>query len=1035
MAIIWENELAKITTQDENHSSGNNHTMEEYTDKLGKVILKRTYNSGERHDTYYVYDDFGNLTYVIPPLVDTTGTIDETVLENLCYQYVYDRRNRLVEKQLPGKKREYIVYNNLDQPILAQDAIQRQNSEWLFTQYDVFGRVAYTGKAVITGDRQSVQDAITALSESHILWTTRTVDANTTNNIGGKDIHYTTEGYPEVSDITEVLTVNYYDNYEFNTANEPALPSLVFNVALDNRTRGLATGSLVKVLTTNDWITTITRYDAKSRAIYSYRENEYLGTVDLVESELDFVGRPLKVRSAHTRNNVTVATLDNFAYDHVGRLLKQTQCIGNANLGYDCNGTIVEPHLVLENETITSDKEAPSSITIKATSTLSGEFTVRTNSALGGTGGEEELIVYNDYDELGQLKAKKVGGTPDVSYMDTDGLQTIDYRYNIRGWLTDINDVSNTTPDKLFNFGITYNGGTNPLYNGNIARTQWRTNNDDKNLKQYDYTYDALNRITGAMDNTGNYNLSNISYDSNGNMLSLTRGGHVVEAPTLGVDLNADGQDDHFGPMDVLDYEYVDGNQLNKVRDDGNDVYGFRDSALDNQDYAYDDNGNIIMDLNKGIAAGGITYNHLNLPTSVNLNSGTITYIYDATGTKLKKVALENAIPTVTEYAGNFVYSGDNGFTELHFFNQPEGYIIPSGAEGQYDYVYQYKDHLGNVRLSFVDNNGTTEIVEENNYYPFGLEHKGYNNQINGVENNYMTYGGKELDESLGLNWLDYGARNYDPALGRWMNIDPLAEKYYDFSGYNYTMNNPVLFTDPDGMRVEWGEGLDAEEKQILGYLIYQLRKNSKSFDKAFEKLHSSESVYKVTNNWNPDAEFEPNKGNFNMEEDFDFETGESTEILVYEEVADKGGEIRIPFTWADEFPSLGIDKTQKAKQTIVEEFIHAVQWETLFPSSGKTTLDFYLDLAGVANTEFEAKAVTGIIHKEVGWNVLTGGDKMAAKSGNHFSRYGFNMNRYNRDANRWISSSKTNPGYKERPLMNNVLPTVLINVLKSKKE
>ena len=92
-----------------------------------------------------------------------------------------------------------------------------------------------------------------------------------------------------------------------------------------------------------------------------------------------------------------------------------------------------------------------------------------------------------------------------------------------------------------------------------------------------------------------------------------------------------------------------------------------------------------------------------------------------------------------------------------------------------------------------------SEIVEENNYYPFGLQHKGYNNVINGTHHPY-GYGGKEENEELGLDWLDFGARNYDASLGRWMNLDPLAEQMRRHSPYNYAFDNPIYWTDPDGM-------------------------------------------------------------------------------------------------------------------------------------------------------------------------------------------------------------------------------------------
>ncbi len=85
------------------------------------------------------------------------------------------------------------------------------------------------------------------------------------------------------------------------------------------------------------------------------------------------------------------------------------------------------------------------------------------------------------------------------------------------------------------------------------------------------------------------------------------------------------------------------------------------------------------------------------------------------------------------------------------------------------------------------------------NYYPFGLKHKGYNNVVNGTDHKY-GFGDKEENDELGLEWLDFSARNYDAAIGRWMNLDPLAENYYEWAPYNYAFNSPIIFTDPTGL-------------------------------------------------------------------------------------------------------------------------------------------------------------------------------------------------------------------------------------------
>jgi len=310
-----------------------------------------------------------------------------------------------------------------------------------------------------------------------------------------------------------------------------------------------------------------------------------------------------------------------------------------------------------------------------------------------------------------------------------------------------------------------------------------------------------------------------VAYDPNGNITNLTRRGQTNVGATT------------FGVMDQLTYDYaLNSNKLTIVSDVGNDTFGFKDDQIGigvdtTVDYIYDLNGNMITDTNKGITA--ITYNHLNLPTQVTMAGGNISYIYDATGVKLRKIV---STGTTTDYAGNYVY--ENG--SLQFFNTAEGYVEPVNASDYnlgFNYVYQYKDHLGNIRLSYSDKNKNgvilvstdlllTEIVEENNYYPFGLKHKGYNNAQGAMRNHKYGFNGKEeQDDNISgyqLNWLDFGARNYDAALGRWMNLDPVAEMAPSITPYRYAFNNPLSFVDPDGM-YEWRVNSKTGEYERVG--------------------------------------------------------------------------------------------------------------------------------------------------------------------------------------------------------------------------
>ncbi len=424
-------------------------------------------------------------------------------------------------------------------------------------------------------------------------------------------------------------------------------------------------------------------------------------------------------------------------------------------------------------------------------------------------------------------------------------LQKVDYAYNSLGWLTGINspapvfgltralsacfypvsyNPSATDMDynDLFSMDLKYdaptaalspNGVATPQYGGNISQVVWQVRGRDR--QAYTLQYDAVNRMTEAAYSdisssnavTGNRYDEKLTYDIRGNINTLQRWGLTTSCG--------------WGMIDNLSYNYGSSgynitNKLSTVTDYSDVTKGFK-TISNGSAYSYDNNGNMTADPNKGIT--GIAYNHLNLPTTITFTGGNaINFLYDAGGNKLRKT-VSGSTSYVQDYVGGIEYRTAASVTTLEAIYHAEGRVTMINSVLKYEYAL--KDHLGNTRLMFSDKNSdglitqstgqeASEVTQENHYYSFGLAMEGTWQNTPSVTDSKYLYNGKELNDDFGLGLMDYGARMYDAAIGRWNSFDPLAEKMRSYSPYNYVLDNPMRFIDPDGMT--WKDPKEAEQ-------------------------------------------------------------------------------------------------------------------------------------------------------------------------------------------------------------------------------
>ena len=687
-----------------------------FTDEMGHVVLTRQMKGSETHDTYYVYDDKGNLCFVLQPMYQSSANLDQ-----YAFQYKYDGRNRCIWKKLPGAGYVEMVYDNADRLVFSQDGNQRALStgNWMYYKYDGLNRLTEQGTC--------------------------------TNKV-------TTSG-------TNVLVQHFYDSYAFRS--QAGFNNSNFPDDASGNGKGALTASVATVLGSSNKIYTAYYYDIKGRVAKTVQSN-LLGGYDVTATVYTFTDKPATVTHTHTASGKPTRTeMYTYSYDHADRLLKVEHTLGGTKI----------------------------------------------------------TLADYAYDNLGRLQSKSLHGS---------ATNKLTYAYNVRGWLTGISGTK-------FTQNLYYNTGNGTArYNGSISSMTWKSGNEST-VRGYKFTYDGLDRVlnatygeTASISTNANRFSENVTgYDKNGNIKSLQRYGQTGASA--------------YGLIDNLTFT-LNGNQLSRVDDAVSTVaYGtntaFVNGASAAGEYAYDANGNLTKDLNKGIT--DIQYNVLNLPSTVSFSDGsTITYTYGADGTKLRTVHKIGSTTTTTDYCGNVIY--ENGTQKLLLTE--EGYINLTGTQ---QYHYYLKDHQGNNRV-VINQSGTVE--ETNHYYPFG--------GVFGTTGNTQPYkyNGKEFDTKKGLNWYDYGARHYDAALGRFTTNDRFAEKYYSMSPYQYGANNPVNNIDvngdtivvnpnPNGLidNVKMFFGFDTKYQKDVKADLQQLKKDDKEIGEMIIELEKSKNVHSIT--------------------------------------------------------------------------------------------------------------------------------------------------------------------------------------------
>lgn len=740
------------------HTNEDGMTVTTYTDVFGKKILERR---GTNNDTYYVYDDFGRLTFVLMPEYQNNNNLDY-----YAFQYTYDLRGNLVMKKIPGCDPIEYLYDLNDRCLSIQDGELRKKGLYRFSLNDMMGRPVMQGLSS-TKPNMKCQAFLYYEHNSEGIDST---DYNVLNGVLREHGQYPPPPEPLLFNCFNITLhsmelVNYYDSYSFLSGSS----SDVFqNITQPESVNGMGmlTGSII-LASNGEKLARLNAYDIKGNLVEVQEkglngnvvktENGYTYTNKLESSNVtvNYPNRtsleydiwnnysPKNDRLADATFEAMVGTeyADEcevtYTYDDLGRVASISRPVdngkGNLYYEYDIHGWLNHISSNAFSEEIYYNDGAGTPLYSGNISSVVWKDTTPWNKGYKYTYDDLNRFVNAEYGEsnftsaLGNFNEK-------MSYDGNGNVKTLVRR----SW------IQANTYAPIDSLEMWYDGNSLSMVNEYADPVAYSYSIDVKDCALY-----IAHNGNGSLLTDETRGITNIRYDDNNNPIRI-----------------------QFNNGNVIKYIYsATGEKLRTIH--------------------YTAPANIHVDVECDYE--DIEHNFLAVDSTDYLCGGSVIYL----NAKPSKILFDGGYLDINVVKGKHTQRPRRtaGMTDEEYSALLQRWM-QTLSRTELNYMFYTKDHLGNNR-AVIDKSGT--VRQKTDYYPSGTP---FSTRAYTITSGFQPfkYNGKEFDMMHGLNTYDYGARQYYPLLARWDRVDPLCEKYYNVSPYAYCHNNPINRIDPDGM-------------------------------------------------------------------------------------------------------------------------------------------------------------------------------------------------------------------------------------------